>query len=57
MKSTDGDQDNLGRVRPYKHVAEKIDSGGRAHYQNVLGISVARFAAPWGEIPVAATAE
>ncbi len=44
-------------LRPHKHVAHDLLAGGRPHFQNVLGIGLARFASPWGEIPLAATTE
>ena len=43
-------------MRPFKHVAgESQDGHGR--YQDIVGIDLARFRAPWGDVPVVATAE
>ncbi len=44
-------------MRPFKHVAPTQIPAVGARPQSVLGISLARFAAPWGEIPVVATSE
>jgi hypothetical protein len=44
-------------MRPFKHVAPTQGEGIAARLQSVLGISIARFTAPWGEIPVVATSE
>jgi hypothetical protein len=44
-------------MRPFKHVAPRQDPAVFARPQNVLGVSLCRFAAPWGEIPVVATSE
>src|SRR5262249_25020065 len=43
-------------MRPFKHAAPTQDSNHQRP-QSVLGVAVARFAAPWGEIPVVATSE
>ena len=44
-------------MRPFKHAAPDTSSSGNPRYQGVLGISLGRFAAPWGEVPLAATSE
>ena len=44
-------------MRPFKHVAATQEAGRVTRPQNVLGIALCRFRAPWGEIPVAATTE
>ena len=44
-------------MRPFKHVARQRFSGSPARYQNILGIDIARFQAPWGEVPIVATTE
>jgi hypothetical protein len=44
-------------VRPFKHVAATQPPGSVTRPQNVLGIALTRFQAPWGEIPVAVTTE
>jgi hypothetical protein len=44
-------------MRPFKHVAPTQGPAVAARPQSVLGVSIARFAAPWGEIPVVATSE
>src|ERR671939_1252101 len=44
-------------MRPFKHVAISTSGEEPARYQNILGIDLARFKAPWGEVPVVATTE
>lgn len=44
-------------MRPFKHVAATQEVGRVTRPQNVLGVALCRFRAPWGEIPVAATTE
>ena len=42
---------------PHKHVAPTENDLGGERFQEVMGTSLVRFAAPWGTIPVVATAE
>jgi len=44
-------------MRPYKHVATTRFSGSPRRFQNVVGIDLGRLSAPWGEVPIAVTAE
>jgi hypothetical protein len=44
-------------MRPFKHVAPQQFSGSPARHQDVLAIDLARFRAPWGEVPIVATTE
>src|SRR5579859_447339 len=44
-------------MRPHKHVAPQSDDTGPARYQNIIGIDLARFEAPWGQVPLVATTE
>lgn len=43
-------------MRPFKHVARE-GRGDSESYQNILGIDLGRFTAPWGEVPIVATTE
>ena len=45
------------RMRPFKHATPTQSSTARPEFQNILGISLTRFAAPWGEVPIVATTE
>jgi len=44
-------------MRPHKHVAPSSRAPEPDRFQQVLGTAVAQYPAPWGTIPVAATAE
>jgi len=44
-------------MRPFKHVARTSSTGEPVRYQTILGIDLARFQAPWGEVPILAITE